>query len=68
VEGVCGWTRKGGAGIRTGPDGDASVYALSGNGLPMADIRQIVLEGVAYDLFVVLSCRICLAEGRINSM
>ena len=33
----------------------------------MPDIRKVVLEGVAYDEFVVPNCRECLAEGRINS-
>jgi len=52
---------------RTNPDGDVGVWIVE-NGLPMANARQVVLEGVAYDEFIVPNCRGCLAEEKINSV
>ena len=34
----------------------------------MADSEQVVLEGVAYDEFVVPNCRECQEGGKINSV
>ena len=53
---------------RTNPDGDVGAQVLGIPSLVTDVIPKVVLEGVAYDEFVVPNCRECLVEGRINSV